>query len=95
MILSKEQINIIEEKTASSDDYMCSTISTSKKLVDIFTRKKAKTMHSNEGTILKSDNEWGHMTLLSDNLGKLKPTELILPTSQQEYNDKEKLLEEK
>ena len=35
------------------------------------------------------------MTLFSDNLGNLKPAELTLPTNQQEYNDKEKSLEEK
>ena len=49
MVLSKEQINIIEGKNESPDDNMCSTISTSKNLADIFTRKKVKTTHSIEG----------------------------------------------
>ena len=48
MVLSKEQINIIEDKTESSNDNMCSTISTSKNSADIFTRKKAKIMHPND-----------------------------------------------
>ena len=68
MVLSKEQIDIIEDKTESLDDNMCSTISTSKNLADIFTRKKAKIMHPNNVKKLKSDNEWGHKTLFSDNL---------------------------
>ena len=75
MVLSKEQINIIEDKTESSGDNMCSTVSTSKSLADIFTRKKAKTMHPN--------------------VGKFKSIGLTLPTSKQEYDDRERSLKNK
>ena len=75
MVLTKEQVNIIEDKPEISGDNMFSTVSTSENLADVFTRKKAKTMHPN--------------------VGKLKPAELTLPTSQQEYDDRKKSLVDK
>ena len=51
MVLTKEQINIIEDKTETSGDNMFSTVSTSENLADAFTRKKAKTMHPNVGKL--------------------------------------------
>ena len=68
MLLTEDQINIIEDNNSNSSDSNLFNVSTSENLADIFTRKRAKIMHPN--------------------VGKVKPTELTLPTSQQEYNDR-------
>ena len=72
MLLTEDQIDIIEDNNRNSNDSNPSTVSTSENLADIFTRKKAKIMHPN--------------------VGKLKPTESTLPTSQQEYDNRKKTL---
>ena len=49
MVLTEDQIDIIEDNNRNSDDSKPSTVSTSENLADIFTRKKAKIMHPNIG----------------------------------------------
>ena len=75
MLLTEDQIDIIEDNNSNANDSNPSNVSTSENLADIFTRKKAKIMHPN--------------------VGKFKSTGLALSTSQQEYDDRKKTLENK
>ena len=49
MLLTEDQINIIEDDKSNSSHSNFSNILTSENLADIFTRKKAKTIHPNVG----------------------------------------------
>lgn len=62
MILTEEQIVIIEDKPEELETNKFSTTSTSKNLADVLTRKRAKIMWPTAKEILNFDREWGATT---------------------------------
>ena len=55
MLLTEDQIDIIEDNNSNSNDSNPFNVSTSENLADIFTRKKAKIMHHNEKKLSLQD----------------------------------------
>ena len=55
MLITEDQINVIEDDKSNSSHSNLSNVSTSENLADIFTTKKAKTIHPNMETLSLQD----------------------------------------